>query len=181
VARPAQITRENLVPFLDRREPVSAATMAAALGVNRSTIVRALGIFGKDPVVLGNTRNTRYALRRPIRNLGSRWPVYQMDESGRAALWAELEALQDRSWRIIWAGSRPAWAHRFFSGAEGHWDGFPFFLGDIRPQGFLGRALAHKYARSLTLPENPLTWSDEDTLIFLQAMDTLGKLRQHVG
>jgi len=168
MARPAQITREKLVPFLYRREPVSAATMAAALGVNRSTIVRALARFGKDLVVLGNTRNTRYALRRPIRNLGSRWPIYQMDKSGRAALWAELEALQDRSWRVTWAGSRPAWVHHF-SDAEGLWDGFPFFLGDIRPQGFLGRALAHKNARSLNLPENPIAWSDEDTLIFLQA------------
>jgi hypothetical protein len=79
-----------------------------------------------------------------------------------------LEALQDRSWRILWSGAPPAWA-RTFSNAEGLWEGFPFFLGDIRPQGFLGRALAHQYARSLMLPGNPLAWSDEDTLIFLQS------------
>ena len=69
MARPAQITRQSLTPYLlGRREPVSATELAAVLRVNRTTIVRALADFGDDLVVMGATRSTRYALRRPVLN-----------------------------------------------------------------------------------------------------------------
>ena len=62
MARPAQITRENLTPLLMARGPVSATELAAALGVNRTTIVRAIPDFGDELVTFGATRSTRYAL-----------------------------------------------------------------------------------------------------------------------
>ena len=168
MARPAQITRENLAPLIRSRGPVSATELAAALRVNRSTIVRALADFGDDLVTMGATRSTRYALRRPVWIAGSRWPVYTVDESGQARLWAELEALHERRWRVLWATAPPTWAQRF-SDREGLWEGFPFFLGGARPQGFLGRAIAMQMSRSLPVPEDPRRWSDDDTLIYLQA------------
>lgn len=39
-------------------------------------------------------------LRRRIRNIGNRWPIYRVDADGRAREWAELEALQDRLWQV---------------------------------------------------------------------------------
>ncbi len=168
MARPTQITRQNLTPLLMMRGPVSATDLAAALRVNRTTIVRALAEFGDELVTFGAARSTRYLLRRPVQNAGSRWPVYTMDEAGRARPWAMLESLHERRWRITWAEAGPAWAAHF-SDAEGLWQGFPFFLADVRPEGFLGRAIARRISLSLAVPDDPRTWSDDHTLVFLQA------------
>jgi HipA-like C-terminal domain len=168
MARPAQITRENLAPLIRARGPVSATELAVALRVNRTTIARTLPDFGDELVTLGATRSTRYLLRRGIRNIGSRWPVYRIGEDGRAREWAVLEALHERSWRIHWAGAAPEWAGIFME-ENGLWSGFPFFLGDARPQGFLGRAIASRISRLLLLPDDPRQWSDDDILIYLQA------------
>lgn len=141
MARPAQITREILAPLIRARGPVSATELAALLRVNRTTIARTLPDFGEELVTLGATRSTRYLLRQGIRNIGNRWPIYHIDAEGRAGEWAELEALHERLWRINWAGSPPEWAGLFME-ENGLWSGFPFFLSDARPQGFLGRAIA---------------------------------------
>ena len=168
MARPATITREILAPLIRARGPVSATELAAVLGVNRTTIARTLSDFGDDLVTLGATRSTRYVLRRNVRNIGNRWPVFRIGEDGRATEWAELESLHERAWRVNWAASPPEWAAAF-SERNGLWNGFPFFLGDIRPQGFLGRLIAGRISRVLALPEDPRRWSDEDILVYLQA------------
>lgn len=168
MARPPQITRENLAPLIRARGPVSATELAAALRVNRTTIARTLPDFGEELVTLGATRSTRYLLLRGIRNIGSRWPVFRIGEDGRASEWAELEALHERSWRVNWAGAPPDWAG-IFTEENGLWSGFPFFLGDLRPQGFLGRLIATRISRLLLLPEDPRRWSDDDVLVYLQS------------
>lgn len=168
MARPAQITRENLAPLIRARGPVSATELAALLRVNRTTIARTLPDLGDELVTLGATRSTRYLLRREIRNIGNRWPLYRMDADGRAGEWAVLEALHERRWRVNWTGTPPEWAGHFME-ENGLWSGFPFFLGDVRPQGFLGRAIANQISRTLRLPDDPRFWSDEDVLVYHQA------------
>lgn len=132
--------------------------------MDRSTITRALGALGEDLVSLGATRRTRYALRRKIREASS-WPVYRIDASGQAAPFATLESFHG-AWRVRWEGQAPAWAGHFCD-REGLWEGFPFFLADLRPQGFLGRSIIRQIARSHQLPEDSRAWIDDDTLIFL--------------
>jgi hypothetical protein len=168
MARPAQITRDHLAPLLRARGPVSATELAAALRVNRTTIARTLQGFGGELVTLGATRSTRYLLRRSIRHIGNRWPLFRIGEDGRAAEWAELEALHERSWRVSWTGTPPEWAARF-TGDNGLWSGFPFFLDDVRPQGFIGRIITSHVSRLLDLPEDPARWSDDHTVVYLQA------------
>ena len=168
MARPPHITRENLAPLIRARGPVSATELASLLRVNRTTIARTLPDFGKELVTLGATRSTRYLLRRGIRNIGNRWPVFRIGEDGRASEWAELEALQEHSWRVNWAGAPPDWAG-IFTEENGLWRGFPFFLDDLRPQGFMGRLIATRISRLLLLPEDPRRWSDDDVLVYLQS------------
>jgi len=168
MARPPQITRENLAPLIRSRGPVSATELAAALRVNRTTVLRVLPELGDELVTVGATRSTRYLLRRGIRNLGSRWPLFRIDEAGRATHWADMEALHGSSWRLDWVEGAPEWAGLFTEGS-GLWSGFPFFLGDMRPQGFLGRLIAARISRLLMLPEDPRRWSDDDALVFLHA------------
>lgn len=135
--------------------------------VDRSTVSRGLARLGESVVALGAARRARYALRRVVRAAGDRWPVYRVDAAGRASEWARLHALHG-GFLVEWAGEAPAWAERALD-REGFLDGFPFFLGDLRPQGFLGRQQARRLAEALRLPADPRSWSDDDTLVFLQA------------
>jgi predicted ArsR family transcriptional regulator len=48
MARNPQITRDSLVPLIRAQGPVSATELAAALRVNRTTIVRVLSDFGDE-------------------------------------------------------------------------------------------------------------------------------------
>jgi hypothetical protein len=168
MARPASITRASLDPLIQARGPISATDLAAALRVNRTSITRALAGFGDELVTVGATRATRYMLRRSVRQAGTRWPIYRINEDGQASEWAYLEALHDRRWRLIWCGSTPAWAE-WFTDKHGLWSGFPFFLGDVRPSGFIGRITAKEIGGLLGVPDDPRSWSDEDTLVYLQA------------
>lgn len=50
-----------------------------------------------------------------------------------------------------------------------HFDGLPWFLSDMRPQGFLGRAWGRECALQLGLPEDIRLWNEGHTLIALSA------------
>jgi hypothetical protein len=167
MARPAQITSGDVSLRLQTSGALTALELAEALRVDRSTISRGLTRLGDAVVTLGAARRARYALRRSVRTAGDRWPIYRVDANGRAREWARLHALHG-GWWIEWPGELPAWAEHAFD-REGFGDGFPFFLGDLRPQGFLGRAVARAVADTLRLPADPRQWGDDHTLHFLQA------------
>jgi hypothetical protein len=47
---------------------------------------------------------------------------------------------------------------------DGWFDGLPYFLQDLRPDGFLGRQFARAHGQVLQLGEDPRQWSDDDAL-----------------
>lgn len=167
MSRPAQVTNADLTLRLQVGGAATAQVLADRLGVDRSTISRGLARLGESVVALGAARRARYALRRAVRAAGDRWPVYRVDVTGRASEWARVHALHGGV-LVEWAGAAPAWAERALD-REGFLDGLPFFLSDLRPQGFLGRQQARRVAEALRLPVDPRSWSDDDTLVFLQA------------
>lgn len=167
--RPRQLDPAALTLRLQTQGPLTAQAMAAVVGVDRSRVSRALTELGESIVRLGTTRGTRYALRRAVRGLGHTFPVRRIDAEGRAQDWVELTALHG-GWRVTWADAArvPAWAERVI--ALGGWsDGFPFFLSDLRPQGYLGRLVGRALPPALGLAPDPRDWSDDDTLVFLQS------------
>lgn len=171
MARPRHVDLSVLALRLQSGGPQSAQALAAAFRVDRSNISRALALPAIAPQVvwLGTTRGTHYALRRVVRGLGDAFPIRRVDAGGRAHDWAELVALHG-GWQLRWADPRrePEWAGRLF-GLGGYAEGFPFFLGEARPQGYLGRAIGRALAPTLNLPADPRDWSDDDTLVYLQA------------
>jgi hypothetical protein len=165
--RPAQITPSNLALRFQVGGALTATALATALGVNQSTVSRGISRLGEQVVALGGARRARYALRRSVRAMGDRWPIYQIDAEGRPHEWARLHALHG-GFLVEWVGESPAWADRVFD-REGFLDGFPFFLGDVRLQGYLGRAQARGLPAALRLPVDPRSWNDDDTLVYLEA------------
>jgi hypothetical protein len=61
---------------------------------------------------------------------------------------------------------------------DGWYEGLPYPLQDMRPEGFLGRAFARTHAAVLQVPEDPRDWSDDDALhaLSLLGADTPGDL-----
>ena len=165
------ITLPALTLRLQVQGPQTAAELAASAGVHRSQVSRTLADTADAVVQIGEARRARYALRRRVRNVDDRWLIFRIDEAGRAREWARMEAFHG-GWRVAWLAetAAPAWAGQLaVADVDGWGEGFPFFLGDLRPQGFLGRAIAHRANGTLLLPPDPTNWGDDDTLVFLQS------------
>lgn len=105
---------------------------------------------------LGKTKGARYALRRHVGAIGSRWPLFRIDESGVVHELGMLEALERDSYYV---SSGPPRIQQFF-------EGIPYFLQDARPSGFLGRVVPGIFPE-LNLPARVVDWSDEHALIYL--------------
>ena len=168
--RPLQLDPAALTLRLQTQGPLSAQALALAAGVDRSRVSRAVAALAPRIVRLGTTRGSTYALRRAIRSLGDTFTIRRIDADGRAHDWAELTALHG-GWRLSWASAdhAPAWAGELF-GLGGFSEGFPFFLSELRPQGFLGRAVGRGLPPTLGLSPDPREWpGDDDTLVYLAA------------
>ena len=167
--RPSSFDPSLLRLKLQASGPASAQALAEGLGVDRVTVQRALGRLGPDIVQLGQTRGTRYAARRSV--LGQAEPhvfARLSPTTGVAHEWGTLTALHG-GWRLEWASPamRPDWADQVHD-YGGFCEGLPFFLSDLRPQGFLGRALARRLPGSAGLPLDPRDWNDDQTLFYLR-------------
>ena len=59
------------------KQPQSASSLMSVLQVSQPTLSRHLK---QQPHIIkvGQARATRYALKRPIRQLGAEWPVYRV-------------------------------------------------------------------------------------------------------
>ena len=151
--------------------PLSAQALAAAFGVDRSSISRALTLpeIASQVVRLGTTRGATYAFRRPVRGIGAVFPVRRVDAAGRVRDWAQLVALHG-GWQVV--GAEPAPSSEMLEsliGLGGYVEGVPFFLAELRPQGYLGRAVGRAVSAPLNLPPDPRGWSDDDALVYLTA------------
>lgn len=167
--------RDQLGFVLSRRAAVSAAELAAAVGLSVPTLHRALREMGEKVVTTGQARRTRYALRRSLRGDASDLPLYAVDREGRAERLTKLTLvrpegtcmrLEGTDWPIP-AEARDAW-----------WDGLPYAMQDMRPSGHLGRQFARTAHQQLAVPSNPSEWSDDDVLWVLsqRGADTSGNL-----
>jgi hypothetical protein len=129
--------------------------------------------LGSSVERIGAVRQTQYALRRNVRNFGTSWPLYRIDEHGRSHAVAELRALHG-GFRLLPSGDPPAWLARGYPNEV--FPGLPFFLQDVAPQGYLGRAAAREVSARLGVPDDPRRWQDDDILAYLlnEGDDLLG-------
>ncbi|MBT2119247.1 type II toxin-antitoxin system HipA family toxin YjjJ [Dyella sp. LX-66] len=161
----AQVTLfEQLLAALRRAGVTSARSLGDTLGVSQPTVSRLLAQAGDQVVRLGQARRSRYAATRQVRGLGNRWPLYRIDAQGQARDLGALIALHNDGC-LLQTGQLPTWLRGEFG--EGLFPGLPWFLDDMRPQGFLGRMFARTHAAELGLNEDILRWSNDDVLAAL--------------
>jgi len=126
------------------------------LGISQPSVSRLVSRLSAEIVVLGRGPATRYALTRDIRDLGSDFPVYRVDEDGNVHVLGHLHTL--RGGQYWWVDDSDV----------GHlYNYLPWFIQDMRPDGFSGRAFALRQNRELDLPRRLNEWSDDHVLIAL--------------
>lgn len=151
----------------------TARELMQALGISQPTLSRVLRQAGDQVVAIGQARARRYAASRDVHGLGSHWPLYRIDAQGRAHRLGTLHALQRDQCHLA-AQSMPDWVCGEF--ADGLFPGLPWFLDDMRPQGFLGRAFARQAATTLGLSPDLSAWDQNDVLkaLLLRGTDAPG-------
>ncbi len=159
-----QPARDQLTAVLARRSAVSAASIAEQLGVSIPTLHRLLQETAGKVVATGKARRTRYALRMPLRGELTELPLYEVDTSGRAELVASLALVHPQGTCMSLANT--GWPVPDES-RDGWWDGLPYPLYDMRPQGYMGRQFARAQHRQLGVSANPEEWADADVLYVL--------------
>lgn len=142
----------------------SSAELQARLGVSQPTVSRALAPLLRAGTVrkVGAARSQRYLLPRTIEGVGSDVPIMRVNAQGRATPFGHMVAV---------AGGR-FWVDEADGLSQLH-DGLPWFLNDMRPQGFMGRSFVQDHPE-LKLPGDLRHWSDDDVLkALVQAGDDL--------
>lgn len=137
--------------------PMKARQLADYIKVSQPTISRALMQLGAAVVKIGTGPSIQYSLRDDARGIPE-VPVYRVDSQGKIIPLGVLVPVRPAGFVMVQAND-----------VSIHSDGLPWWLYDMRPQGYLGRAYASRYAQALGLPANLGLWNDTHTLRALLA------------
>lgn len=129
--------------------------LCAALGVSQPTLSRRLAEASRV-VSYGTKSATRYTVMVPRRNISTA-TVYQVDASGRVSTFGVL--IPVRGDRFVFQPT---------GGTRQLYDGLPWFVQDLRPQGFMGRHFPGTHP-DLQLPLSINEWDDGHALLAISA------------
>jgi hypothetical protein len=117
-------------------------------------------------VTLGAARSTQYALRDTLRGFAD-IAVYRVNATGQIETLGQMTPVRPEGFVM-----------RDTAGQTTFFEGLPWWLSDMRPQGFLGRAYARQHATPLGLPSDVRHWSDTDALraLLVNGSDAVGNL-----
>ena len=146
--------------------PQSGMQMAKDLGISQPTVSRALATMAGEVMQVGQKKGSRYVLRDAGRGFGD-VPVFRVDEHGKLTELGVLTPVRPDGFVFTQA-----------DGLQVHSDGLPWWLLDMLPQGYLGRAYAAHHGATLGLPSNLKEWTDNHALraLLLHGHDGVGNL-----
>lgn len=137
------------------KQPHTAKELTQLLQISQPTLSRLLKAQPQI-IKIGKARATQYAFKRAVRSVGNQWPVYRINHQAHIELAGQLTAIYPHG--FVW--------HDTLTNSDILYEGLPWFLWDIRPQGFLGREFKQIHIQ-LGLPERLPDWQDDDVLLFL--------------
>ena len=154
------------IRLLLAKGPMLARQVVENTGLSQPTVSRALAAMGDEIVRIGSGSAIRYALRDSARGFELA-PIFRVSDEGQVQALGTLVPVRPEGFVIVQD-----------DGPALHSDGLPWWLFDMRPQGYLGRAYASAHAASLGLPPNPEHWRDADVIRALLAHghDAIGNL-----
>ncbi len=133
---------------------LSSAELQDLMRVSQPTVSRALAplIQAGEVQKVGAARKQRYVLPRTVRDVGRSVPIMRINAQGQPSPFGRMVPLASGA---VWVDEEDGLSKRF--------DGLPWFLDDMRPQGFMGRTFAHTHPE-LQLGNDPRFWGDDDVL-----------------
>ncbi|MDO9452765.1 MAG: type II toxin-antitoxin system HipA family toxin YjjJ [Stagnimonas sp.] len=146
------------VAILNRlaRSTASAAELALLTGLPQPTLSRRLAALRAQVLPMGAPKLRRYGLLSGIRDLPPEVPVYRVSEAGEAHKIGALYSLAaGEFWFESCIGQKLA--TRLYPD-------LPWWIQDLRPQGFLGRSFPRRHA-DLQLPADIRDW-DAATILY---------------
>ncbi|MCM7884007.1 type II toxin-antitoxin system HipA family toxin YjjJ [Enterobacter sichuanensis] len=160
------INRSETLRQLLRQGPVSVRQLTDIMGISQPTVSRSMKALGDEVVRIGSGPSIHYVLRDTHRGFSSA-PVYRITEEGTVKPLGKLVPVYPDGFVMEQTDNICL-----------HSDGLPWWLFDMRPQGYLGRAYASRFSPELGLPPNPENWSDTDVIRALLAHghDAVGNL-----
>ena len=108
--------------------------------------------MGTEIVRIGAARSIQYALRDTTRGFAE-VPVYRISAEGQIRRLGMLLPVRPDGFVLLQD-----------DGTSLHYDGLPWWVQDMRPAGFLGRAFAISFAAELGLPADINEWNDAHAL-----------------
>jgi hypothetical protein len=145
----------------------SVAEIQRRFSWSQPTISRVISRCKSRILVVGSARATRYTRLRDVRGLGGRFPVFKVDDRGDVDQIGDLCAVAHD--RFIWLPTHTA--------AEDY-PSLPWFISDLRPDGFVGRAFVRLLHEDLNLPPRVRDWNEDHVLVALarRGEDCMGNL-----
>jgi hypothetical protein len=116
--------------------------------------------LGESILRFGKARQTQYALRRKIGS-HKKFPLFRVSTTGNLEQWGMLHPVMPEAYLV------ETLANGVVEPRMDFYQGLPWYLQDMRPQGFLGRAFARFHGPMLGLPADPTRWSDDQALLAL--------------
>ena len=132
--------------------PATPRQLVDLIGFSQPSLSRALVHLGPALVRTGAARSIQYFLRDEARSLPD-LSIHRVDRHGALDRLGYMVPVRPDGFITF-----PAQGKANFS------EGLPWWLHDMRPQGYLGRAYAQKHARMLGLPESVSDWNDTHAL-----------------
>jgi hypothetical protein len=131
--------------------------LQARLGISQPSVSRLLAPLLADGTVVavGAARARRYLLPRQVPGVGRQVPIHTVQAGGQLQFFGTLYPLAGEGFWMDEADRE--------HGQSAQHDSLPWFLYDMRPQGFLGRGFASIHP-DLHLPANLAHWSDDHIL-----------------
>jgi hypothetical protein len=148
-------TVDRVISALRSQGGVATSTeLQAQLGLSQPTVSRALAplIASGEVRSLGAARSRRYLLARSVDGVDREVPIMRVDANGVVTPLGRMLPLP---------GGR-FWVDEADGVSQLH-DDLPWFLNDMRPQGFMGRTFAAAHPE-LQLAADPRRWSADDAL-----------------
>lgn len=145
--------------------PAGARQLIEKIGISQPTLSRTLSAMGGDVVRIGTAQSIQYALRDARRGLNDT-PIYRVGADGRVKRLGVLVPVRPDGFVM-----------QQDNGVTLHSDSLPWWLMDMRPQGFLGRSYASRHS-DMGLPTSLSDWNDTHVLRALMAhgQDAMGNL-----
>ena len=149
-----------------QQSPMTAKQLTEKIGVSQPTLSRALTSMESDIIKIGAGPSIHYALKHPHRGFREA-PIYRISEAGKIKLLGILIPVYPQGF-VMYQND----------GIIHHSDGLPWWLFDMRPQGYLGRAFASAFSSELGISSNPENWQDDDVIraLLTHGHDSVGNL-----